>query len=254
MPGPCAVPTLRAVPLTGRAAACRSAAGQRQCASPRRLRCPSRQPGLLGNAGPNRRGLVPPEDCAIDTVVDVLYREQPVRDDSIDEILAANPATDRRLFCWSNGVCPSQCRSGNCQADALATVRRPNMTAPKVFAVSCRRRYTCVSWDRGGSSPKMASYQERVVGGAGMNEVKAVQVSLDLPQGVFSALRLDPAGLVDEMRLAAAVKWYEVHQISQAKAAEIAGLSRTEFLMALRRLAVSPLDRGGGHGWVNAGC
>jgi len=38
------------------------------------------------------------------------------------------------------------------------------------------------------------------------------------------------------MRLAAAVKWYKTEQVSQAKAAEIAGLSRTEFLAALSRL------------------
>jgi hypothetical protein len=31
----------------------------------------------------------------------------------------------------------------------------------------------------------------------------------DLPQSVFSALRQDPASFVGEMRLAAAVKWYE---------------------------------------------
>ena len=39
-----------------------------------------------------------------------------------------------------------------------------------------------------------------------------------------------------EMRLAAAVKWYEMQQISQGKAAEIAGLSRSEFLTALDTL------------------
>ena len=75
-----------------------------------------------------------------------------------------------------------------------------------------------------------------------MSNRKTVQVSLDLPQSVFSALRQDPASFVDEMRLAAAVKWYEMHQISQAKAAEIAGLSRSEFLTALTRFGVSPFQ------------
>jgi hypothetical protein len=75
-----------------------------------------------------------------------------------------------------------------------------------------------------------------------MSKDKTVEVSLDLPQSVFSALRQDPVGFVGEMRLAAAVKWYEMHQISQAKAAEIAGVSRSEFLTALTRFGVSPFQ------------
>ena len=48
--------------------------------------------------------------------------------------------------------------------------------------------------------------------------------------------------LVGEMRLAAAVKWYEARLISQAKAAEIAGVSRADFLVALMRFSVSPFQ------------
>jgi predicted HTH domain antitoxin len=40
------------------------------------------------------------------------------------------------------------------------------------------------------------------------------------------------------MRIAAAVKWYELGDISQAKAAEIAGLTRAEFINALSRYQV----------------
>ncbi len=38
---------------------------------------------------------------------------------------------------------------------------------------------------------------------------------------------------VQEMRLAAAVKWYEVGIVSQSKGSEIAGVSRHQFLEAL---------------------
>lgn len=40
------------------------------------------------------------------------------------------------------------------------------------------------------------------------------------------------------MRIAAAVKWYKLGDISQAKAAEIAGLTRAEFINALSRYQV----------------
>lgn len=68
------------------------------------------------------------------------------------------------------------------------------------------------------------------------------QVVLDLPEGAFSALRSEPAELGRELRLAAAVKWYELGKLSQAKAAELAGLSRYEFIHALARFEVTPFQ------------
>lgn len=69
-----------------------------------------------------------------------------------------------------------------------------------------------------------------------------IHISIELPQDAFSALRQEPAAFVQEMRLAAAVKWYELERISQAKAAEIAGISRAEFLAALSRYNVTPFQ------------
>ncbi len=72
--------------------------------------------------------------------------------------------------------------------------------------------------------------------------MNTVQVTMELPRGVLSALRKEPAAFVADMRLAAAVKWYELEMISQAKATEIAGLSRAEFIRALERFGVSPFQ------------
>ena len=64
-------------------------------------------------------------------------------------------------------------------------------------------------------------------------------ITFQLPDTAFSALRKTPDEFAQEMRIAAAVKWYEMEQISQGKAAEIAGLSRAEFIQALSRYRVS---------------
>jgi len=69
-----------------------------------------------------------------------------------------------------------------------------------------------------------------------------VQLSFEISREVFSALRQDPAHFLPEMRLAAAVKWYELGMVSQSKAAEIAGISRSEFLASLSRFQVSPFQ------------
>ncbi|MBV7336324.1 UPF0175 family protein [Chloroflexi bacterium TSY] len=69
-----------------------------------------------------------------------------------------------------------------------------------------------------------------------------VQVSIEVPRHLLSVLRQEPTQFVQEMRLAAAIKWYELKQISQAKAAEVAGLSRAEFLAELHRFGVTPFQ------------
>lgn len=67
-------------------------------------------------------------------------------------------------------------------------------------------------------------------------------VQIQLPDTGFSALRKSPNEFVQEMRVAAAVKWYELGEVSQGKAAEVAGLSRSDFITALSRYKVSVLQ------------
>ncbi len=68
----------------------------------------------------------------------------------------------------------------------------------------------------------------------------SVHVTIDVPETSFSILRTTPQAFVQELRLAAAVKWYEIGKISQSKAAELAGISRAKFLKALGQFNVSP--------------
>ncbi len=66
-----------------------------------------------------------------------------------------------------------------------------------------------------------------------------VTVSFEFSEDVFASLRKDPDRFAKELRLAAAVKWYEMGQVSQGRAAEISGLSRSQFISALGRFQVS---------------
>lgn len=67
-------------------------------------------------------------------------------------------------------------------------------------------------------------------------------VTIDLPGGTFSGLGETPEGFVREMRLAAAIYWYARGEISQGKGAEIAGLSRRQFIEALSRAEVDAIQ------------
>ena len=67
----------------------------------------------------------------------------------------------------------------------------------------------------------------------------SVALTIDMPETAFSAIRKSPSEFAAEMRLAAAVKWYEMGVVSQEKASEIAGLTRADFISSLARFGVS---------------
>jgi predicted HTH domain antitoxin len=56
---------------------------------------------------------------------------------------------------------------------------------------------------------------------------------MELPEEVFAALRRSPDEFAREMRSAAAIYWYSRGEVSQERAAQIAGLDRTDFLLLL---------------------
>ena len=67
-------------------------------------------------------------------------------------------------------------------------------------------------------------------------------VSIKMPLSVFSAFKKTPVEFSDEIRLTAAVKWYEMGVVSQERASEIAGMNREGFLLALSKFNVSPFQ------------
>ena len=61
-------------------------------------------------------------------------------------------------------------------------------------------------------------------------------LEVQLPERVCSILREAPDELARDMRLCAAASWYREGRISQEIAAEISGMNRTDFLLALSRM------------------
>ena len=71
-----------------------------------------------------------------------------------------------------------------------------------------------------------------------------VKLTIEIPEEAFSALREAPERFAAEMRFAAAVQWYHEGRISGSKAAQIAGMTRLEFLdeLSRRKLDVLKVD------------
>ena len=69
-----------------------------------------------------------------------------------------------------------------------------------------------------------------------------VQIKIDLPESIFPALKKDKSEMEKDLRLAAAVKWYKMGNLSQERAAELAGMSRAEFIYSLSAFGVTPFQ------------
>jgi len=66
------------------------------------------------------------------------------------------------------------------------------------------------------------------------------RMTLEVPDTTFAVFRQTPREFAQTMKITALVKWYEEGLVSQSKAAEIAGISRQEFLEHLFEHNVSP--------------
>jgi predicted HTH domain antitoxin len=63
-------------------------------------------------------------------------------------------------------------------------------------------------------------------------------IEVMLPEDVYLALRKSPREVARDVQVAAAAEWYAEGLVSQGKAAELAGLSRPEFLDELAKRKV----------------
>lgn len=68
-------------------------------------------------------------------------------------------------------------------------------------------------------------------------------VLVEIPESAFAALRRSPDEFTRELCLAAAIHWYSQGMLAQSKAAELAGVSRAEFIDELfrRRIPVTQI-------------
>jgi len=73
-----------------------------------------------------------------------------------------------------------------------------------------------------------------------MAESGTREIRLTVPGKVLLAEKADENSLARELRMLAAVKLYELGRLSSGRAAELAGLSRVEFLLSLERYKVFP--------------
>jgi len=72
--------------------------------------------------------------------------------------------------------------------------------------------------------------------------VSTRRIVIDVPEEVLAAENADDASFGRELCMLAAVKMYELGRLSSGRAAELAGVSRAEFLLSLGRFKVFPFQ------------
>ena len=68
------------------------------------------------------------------------------------------------------------------------------------------------------------------------------QVTIEYPESMPDVLQESKAEFEQEMRLAMALKMFEMKRLSSGQAAQLAGLERVPFLLSLHRYGIAMID------------
>jgi predicted HTH domain antitoxin len=68
------------------------------------------------------------------------------------------------------------------------------------------------------------------------------QIIVNVPDDILAAEQVSETEFARELPLLAAIKLYELGRLSSGQAAELAGIGRIEFLDALSRYGIFPLE------------
>ena len=67
-------------------------------------------------------------------------------------------------------------------------------------------------------------------------------VQIEIPEEVLISLKETPETIARELQILAAVKLFELGKLSSGRAAQLAGMSRVQFLLLLGQYQVSPFS------------
>ncbi len=70
----------------------------------------------------------------------------------------------------------------------------------------------------------------------------SIMITLEVPEESLLGLKTEPDNFGKELAMLATVKLYELGRLSSGRAAQLVGLSRVEFLLALGQYQVSPFQ------------